>query len=76
MERFSNWFDVQEVLDIIPDDWSVDVLGAFLINSLRRLVRERAETGIAKALHGAQNLQYGVDLADKIEDLGPTIVSG
>ncbi|KAH7128338.1 hypothetical protein B0J11DRAFT_484154 [Dendryphion nanum] len=76
LERFSNWFDVQEVLDIIPNEWSVDVLGAFLINSLRRLVRERAETSIAKALQGAQNLQYGVDLADKVEEIGPTVVRG
>lgn len=73
LERFSGWFDVAEVLEIIPDDWSVDVLGAFLINALRRLVRERAETSIAKALNGSQNLQLSVEMADKIEGAGPTI---
>lgn len=73
LERFSGWFDVAEVLELIPDEWSVDVLGAFLINALRRLVRERAETNIAKSLNGAMNLQLGVELADKIEEAGPTI---
>jgi hypothetical protein len=73
LERFSGWFDVAEVLAIIPDDWTVDVLGAFLINALRRLVRERAETDIAKSLNGSLNLQTSVALVDKIEDAGPTI---
>ncbi|KAF2010968.1 hypothetical protein BU24DRAFT_427170 [Aaosphaeria arxii CBS 175.79] len=73
LERFGGWFDVIEVLEIIPNEWSVDVLGAFLISSLRLLVKERAETGIAKALNGARNLQISVDLADKIEEAGPTI---
>ena len=73
LERFSGWFDVAEVLEIIPDDWSVDILGAFLINALRRLVRERAETNIAKSLNGAANLQANVNLIDKMEELGPTV---
>lgn len=71
--RFSGWFDVAEVLRLIPDEWSVDIVGAFLVNALRRLVRERAETSIAKALNSSQNLQFSVDLADKIEGIGPTV---
>jgi hypothetical protein len=73
LERFSGWFDVVEVLELIPDEWSVDIVGAFIINALRRLVRERAETSIAKALNGAQNLQLSVDLADKMDKIGHTV---
>lgn len=73
LERFSGWFDVAEVLQIIPNEWSVDVLGAFLINALRRLVREKAETDIAKSLNSSVNLMVNVELADGIEGAGPTI---
>ncbi|KAF2743978.1 TGF beta receptor associated protein-like protein 1 [Sporormia fimetaria CBS 119925] len=73
LQRFSGWFDVVKVLEMIPDEWSVDIVGEFLINALRRLVRERAETGIAKALNGSQNLQTSVELADKMVEVGPTV---
>jgi len=61
------------VLEVIPDEWSIDVFSGFLINALRRLVRERSETAMAKALSGSQNLQISSDLIDKSAELGPTI---
>jgi hypothetical protein len=73
LERFSGWFDVAEVLLVIPDEWSVDVFGAFLINALRRLVRERAETDVARALNGAVNLGVSVELVEKISEAGPEV---
>ncbi|KAF2204915.1 hypothetical protein GQ43DRAFT_468690 [Delitschia confertaspora ATCC 74209] len=73
LERFGGWFDVGAVLAKIPDDWSIDVFSGFLINSLRRLVRERNETAITKALSGAQNLQISAEIIDKGEEVGPTI---
>jgi hypothetical protein len=73
LERFSGWFDVAEVLLVIPDEWSVDVFGAFLINALRRLVRERAETDVARALNGAVNLGISVELVEKISEAGPEV---
>jgi hypothetical protein len=45
LERFGGWFDVGAVLALVPDEWSVDIFSGFLINSLRRLVREKAEWG-------------------------------
>jgi vacuolar protein sorting-associated protein 3 len=72
LERFGGWFEVEQVLDMLPDDWSVDIFSGFLINALRRLVREKSETTIAKALSGAQNLQTASDLIDRLETLGPT----
>lgn len=73
LERFGGWFDVAEVLALIPNEWSVDIFSGFLINALRRLVRERSETTIAKALQGAHNLQVSVEFADKTDEKGPTI---
>jgi vacuolar protein sorting-associated protein 3 len=58
---------------LIPDTWSVELVSGFLVNALRRIVRERSETMIAKALSGAENLKTNADLIGKIEDIGPTI---
>ncbi|KAF2466387.1 uncharacterized protein BDR25DRAFT_293858 [Lindgomyces ingoldianus] len=73
LERFGGWFDIAQVLEIIPNDWSVDIFSGFLINALRRLVREKSESDIVKALSGAQNLQLNAELVDRIEELGPRI---
>jgi vacuolar protein sorting-associated protein 3 len=73
LERFGGWFDVDYVLSLIPDTWSVELVSGFLVSALRRIVRERSETMIAKALSGAENLKINADLIGKIEDLGPTV---
>ena len=75
LERFGGWFDVAEVLAMIPDGWSVEIVSGFLVHAFRRLVRERNETVVAKALASAQNLKRNVDLIEKTESLGPTIIS-
>ncbi|KAF2034110.1 hypothetical protein EK21DRAFT_57430 [Setomelanomma holmii] len=72
LERFAGWFDVGEVLAVLPDDWSVDIFSAYLINSLRRLVREKAESDIVRALSDAQNSQMSYELVEKREGLGAT----
>ncbi|KAJ4988493.1 tgf beta receptor associated protein [Stagonosporopsis vannaccii] len=73
LERFGGWFDIGEVLALLPDEWSVDIFSGFLINSLRRLVREKAESGIVKALSDAQNSQMSAELVEKREAAGPTV---
>ncbi|KAF1998362.1 hypothetical protein P154DRAFT_621727 [Amniculicola lignicola CBS 123094] len=73
LERFGGWFDVADVLGLIPDEWSVDVFKGFLIQALRKLVREKSETGVAKALSGSQNLGVACEIVDRLEKLGPTV---
>ncbi|KAF1914634.1 hypothetical protein BDU57DRAFT_299707 [Ampelomyces quisqualis] len=72
LERFAGWFDIGHVLAILPTDWSVDIFSAYLINSLRTLVREKAESEIVKALSDAQNSQTSSDIVEKREALGAT----
>jgi hypothetical protein len=72
LERFAGWFDIGDVLAVLPDDWSVDVFSAYLINSLRTLVREKAESGIVRALSDAQNSQMSSELVEKRERAGAT----
>lgn len=73
LERFGGWFDVGEVLALLPDEWSVDIFSGFLVSSLRRLVREKAETGVVRALTDALNSQMSAELVGKREAAGPTI---
>ncbi|KAK8233346.1 hypothetical protein HDK90DRAFT_486441 [Phyllosticta capitalensis] len=75
LERFGGWFDVQQVLGVIPDDWSIDIFSGFLINAFRRLVREKNETSVARALSGATNLSTSVEVIEKMESVGPRIIS-
>lgn len=72
LERFGGWFDLDEVLRLVPDSWSVDVVAGFLVGALRRLVRERHEAKVASALSSAQNLRVSYDLITNIDEKGPT----
>ncbi len=73
LERFGGWFNIGEVLALLPDEWSVDIFSGFLINSLRRLVREKAESGVVRALSDAQNSQTSAELVERREAAGPTV---
>ncbi|KAH7418360.1 hypothetical protein BKA64DRAFT_590281 [Cadophora sp. MPI-SDFR-AT-0126] len=73
LERFGGWFDIGDVLSLIPDSWSVDLVSGFLVSALRRIVRERSETMVTKALSGAENLKVTADLIGKIDAAGPSI---
>lgn len=76
LERFGAWFDVLEVLERVPAEWSVEVLGGFLVSALRRLVCERREALVQRALSGAENLRVGYDFVVKVEEKGPVVEGG
>lgn len=73
LERFSGWFDIGEVLSMIPDSWSLHIISGFLVNALRRIIQEKSESTIMRALSSAQNLKMSTDLVEKMEAIGPTI---
>ncbi|KAI2619072.1 hypothetical protein GGS26DRAFT_573294 [Hypomontagnella submonticulosa] len=75
LEKFGGWFDIGDVLSVIPDSWSVDLVAGFLVKALRRIVVEKNETTVARALSSAQNLQIQHDLIVRIEEKGPSIES-
>ena len=76
LSRFGPWFDLQTVLELIPDEWAVEAVATFLASAMRRDVAERRQSGVVKALAGAENLRVHVGLVEKIEGLGPTVVQG
>ena len=73
LERFGSWYDVRDVLELIPENWSVELVSGFLVSSFRRLVHERSEATITKALSGAENLQIAAAFVEKCSALGPQI---
>lgn len=73
LERFGGWFEIDDVLSLVPDDWSVDIVAGFLVGALKRLVMERRQAVMTRALSGAENLRVNYDLVVKIEEKGPSI---
>ncbi|TGJ78107.1 hypothetical protein E0Z10_g10660 [Xylaria hypoxylon] len=73
LEKFGSWFDVSDILSVIPDSWSVDLVAGFLIKALRQIVVEKNETSVARSLSSAQNLRIQHELITKIEEKGPSI---
>ena len=73
LDRFGSWYDVRDVLELIPKSWSVELASGFLISSFRRLVHERREATLMKALSGAENLQVAAAFVEKCSEIGPQI---
>ena len=71
LKRFSSWYDVSDVLNLIPETWSVEIISEFLVSAFRRLVEEKNEAVITKALSGSENLQTSVQLVEKCATMGP-----
>lgn len=76
LERFGSWYDLSEVLGLIPESWSVDHISGFLVSALRRLVQEKNEAMITKALSGAENLQVAAKYVEKCSEMGPQVDTG
>ena len=73
LERFGAWYDVRHVLELIPDNWSVELVSGFLIGAFRRLLSDRSEAMIVKSLSGAENLQVASEFVEKCIAVGPRL---
>ncbi|EPS41297.1 hypothetical protein H072_4813 [Dactylellina haptotyla CBS 200.50] len=73
LDRFGGWLDVQHVLNVIPDNWSVQILSGFLVSALRELVKVKNQKKVELALQKSLNIQVNGEFIDKCEELGPTI---
>ncbi|KAI1813560.1 hypothetical protein GGS20DRAFT_553045 [Poronia punctata] len=73
LEKFGSWFDVSDILSVIPDTWSVDLVAGFLAKALRQIMVEKNETMVARALSSAQNLKTQYELIVNIEEKGPSV---
>ncbi|GIK04705.1 hypothetical protein Aspvir_008799 [Aspergillus viridinutans] len=70
LARFAAWFDIKDVLQLIPDDWSVDILSGFLAHVFRVLVSQTREARIERALSASLNLRIGAEYIEGMEKGG------
>lgn len=73
LRRFGRWLDVVHVLDVVPEGWSIEILGDFLMGALRRLVRERAEVRVERNLCRGVNFKTAGELVERSDEIGPTV---
>ncbi|KAL8936192.1 MAG: hypothetical protein Q9216_005059 [Gyalolechia sp. 2 TL-2023] len=73
LERFGSWYDVTQVLKMIPGSWSVELISGFLVGAFRRLVHDKHEAMIVKALSGAENLQVAAAFGEKCRVAGAQV---
>ena len=73
MSRFGSYFDLLDVLNRIPEEWSVAVIDTFLISRVREIVTERNETMVVRALRGSENIQVAEEFIDQVDKLGYTV---
>lgn len=70
LARFSSWFDVSEVLTLVPDEWSVEIISEFLARVLRGLVTSTREARVQRALSAGYNLRVGAEYLEGVEKIG------
>ncbi|GAN02424.1 transforming growth factor-beta receptor-associated protein 1 isoform X1 [Mucor ambiguus] len=68
------YLDTLEVLEMIPKDWSIDMLQEFLIRSLRRSLDDYNESQIVLGLSRGENLLISSDLIRTYKEIGPISV--
>lgn len=68
--------DVLQVLDLVPNEWELDVVSSFLQRSLRRQIHERATWQILKAISAGQNLQTSEEYLEKLSRIPPVAQDG
>ncbi|KAL9030150.1 MAG: hypothetical protein Q9196_001703 [Gyalolechia fulgens] len=73
LERFGSWYDVTQVLTMIPESWSVELISGFLESAFRRLVHDKHEAMVVKALSSAENLQVAAALVEKCRVAGARV---
>ncbi|RDA94738.1 hypothetical protein CP533_6722 [Ophiocordyceps camponoti-saundersi (nom. inval.)] len=73
LDHFGHWFDADDVLPLIPPDWPVRLVAGFLVGALKRLVREKHESYMARALSGAENLSVTYAVVAAVDGKGPVV---
>ena len=74
--RFAPWFDVQRVLAVVPEEWSLESLTDYLTSALRKMLAEQNEAVITRALTSAANLNVNAELVEKLDGLRPRLEEG
>ncbi|PGH00625.1 hypothetical protein AJ79_08140 [Helicocarpus griseus UAMH5409] len=70
LSRFAYMYDIADVLRLVPDEWSVDILRDYLVRVLRGVVSGAREAKVQRALSAGLYLRVDAEYGEKIEKLG------
>ncbi|RDA89006.1 hypothetical protein CP532_0666 [Ophiocordyceps camponoti-leonardi (nom. inval.)] len=73
LDQFGQWFDVDDVLPLIPPTWPLRLIAGFLVGAFKRLVSEKHESCMARALSGAENLSVSYRVVVAVDRKGPVV---
>jgi Vacuolar sorting protein 39 domain 2 len=66
-------FLLTQVLDVVPEDWSVAVLEKFLVSALRRTLHEKRQNKLIKSLCMGQNITVNAEWVDLVTKEKPFV---
>ncbi|CAI2171240.1 19809_t:CDS:10 [Funneliformis geosporum] len=69
------YFDTNEVMELLPEYWSVEMLSEFLIRSLRQNYHEYREGQILKGLCRGENTMTSFELYQAYQAIGPIVIN-
>ncbi|CAG8645375.1 7558_t:CDS:2, partial [Diversispora eburnea] len=69
------YLDIMEVLSLLPEYWSIEMLNNFLVRSLRQSYHNYREGQILKGLCRGENLMIKYELSQAYQDIGPIIIT-
>ncbi|GBB97017.1 hypothetical protein RclHR1_00290015 [Rhizophagus clarus] len=68
------YLDITEVMGLLPECWSVEMLNEFLVRSLRHNYHNYREGQVLKGLCRGQNTITSFELYQAYENIGPTVM--
>ncbi|KAG0046598.1 hypothetical protein BGZ83_008231 [Gryganskiella cystojenkinii] len=71
----STFLHISEVIDLLPQYWSVEMLQEYLLRSLRRGYHQRKELQVVKSLCLSENLRISHELYQLYDQQGPVVIT-
>ncbi|KAK2792896.1 hypothetical protein FQN52_002574 [Onygenales sp. PD_12] len=70
LARFAAVYDIADVLRLVPDEWSVEILSGYLVRVLRGVVSGAREAKVQRALSAGLYLSVQEGYAEEVEKMG------
>lgn len=70
LAKFASFYDVNDVISLVPDDWSVDILSDYLVRVLRDLVSNSREARVQRSLSAGLCLKVNAEYLEETKKLG------
>ncbi|KAG9296858.1 hypothetical protein G9A89_006813 [Geosiphon pyriformis] len=69
------YLDIVEVLALLPETWSIEMLNEFLGRSIRQSFHDYRENQILKGLSRGENIVVNAELYKLYEEIGPVVIT-